>query len=174
MKHALYRALNTITGDSYIGISCNYKARKAFHRYDAFTNFSQTHFHRALRKYGWDAFSWSVICETRTRSGVMYLEQIAVAVGMGNYNMTRGGEGSPGLKKSQAWVQNLISHKTGSRHSDESRAKMRAAKLGTALSSTHRAKIKAALTGKTIPPEVRLKMSIAAQRREQRKRESVS
>ena len=54
----VYKATNTVNNKSYIGKSINFKSRYKKHKYAKYYN---TYFHRAIRKYGFDAFVFEIL-----------------------------------------------------------------------------------------------------------------
>jgi hypothetical protein len=81
-------------GKAYIGQTCNgLKARRAAHESAALS--PRTPFHRAIKLYGKDKFTWSVMVTTSTKKDadrfeVEYIKLLGTH-GKGGYNMTDGG-----------------------------------------------------------------------------------
>lgn len=99
---------------------------------------TQRLFHRAIEKYGWDTIEHHLY-EVATKEEMDYLEKYLIAYFNTTnpefgYNVTKGGEGVSDFK-----------------HSEESKAKMAAAKIGKASWNK----------GKETPNEVKEKQSIA-------------
>lgn len=90
----IYQITNKITNDSYIGKTIQkLNSRFRAHKYNAFKNDSQTHLHRAMRKYGIEHFLIesidTAITELElTKKEVKYIEKLKPY-----YNMTKGGDG---------------------------------------------------------------------------------
>ena len=104
------------TGRSYVGATTTpLKARMAGHKSAAKCG-SDWHFHRAIRKYGWDAFQWEVLCACETFEDALRAETIYIAAGWSHYNETEGGEGAKGRPMT-----------------DEHRARISAAKQGVVI-----------------------------------------
>jgi hypothetical protein len=62
--YSIYKATNIYNGKSYIGFAARWPARKTEHLNESYREKSacyHTHFHRAIRKYGFDAFVWEII-----------------------------------------------------------------------------------------------------------------
>lgn len=56
----IYQALNKTNGKSYVGqTKFSLEKRKTEHKY--YSNSYHNHFSKALRKYGWKSFKWSVL-----------------------------------------------------------------------------------------------------------------
>lgn len=103
----IYKATNVVTGKSYIGIDSNWPHRKAAHKHAAIKRGSDLIFHKAIRKYGWEKFEWSIledlshvlhedICNRERH----YIQEFD-SYGENGYNMTFGGEGSLGWTPSE-------------------------------------------------------------------------
>lgn len=102
MKGIIYRAYCLVTEKNYIGLSIQgLKKRKEQHLYDAFNDRADTHFYRALKKYGKENFEWSIIDEVscRTKESLLkclktleikYIEQFDSFTN--GYNSTPGGD----------------------------------------------------------------------------------
>lgn len=118
---SIYIITNILNGKEYIGITNNIKKRWSTHR--SATQI-KTAIHHAIKKHGKenflfhhyaDAFNWSHACE---------IEKMLIAekntLSPNGYNLTKGGDGSLGFS----------SHNKGKKWSEESKEKMRQAKLG--------------------------------------------
>lgn len=102
--YSIYKATNKINGKHYIGFDSAWPKRKKSHVNESHqTNHRtyNTHFHRAIRKYGIGAFEWNVIYQSK--NGVHCLREMEPyfikqydSFGINGYNMTLGGEGSLG------------------------------------------------------------------------------
>lgn len=102
MKGIVYKAHCNITNKYYIGITIrSLEQRRTQHYNKAFNQDSQLHFHRALRKYGREAFEWSVIDEVQVNGKESLIECLKVLevkyVKMydsyhNGYNSTKGGD----------------------------------------------------------------------------------
>lgn len=103
----IYRAMNKLTGSSYIGIDSNWPHRKSAHKH-AVKRGSNLVFHNAIRTYGWENFEWSVI-EQSDDHDVMFnlreehfIREFDTHYLSGNgYNMTYGGEATLGWVPSE-------------------------------------------------------------------------
>lgn len=117
----IYKATNIINGKIYIGQTSKtleYRKREHFKQVN---NNSQLAFHRAIRKYGKESFSWGVIDSANTLEElsqkemywISFYNSYILSVDSNGYNMTLGGEGA-----------------IGRRHSKETRALMKERKIG--------------------------------------------
>lgn len=139
LKCVLYRVVHRESGKDYVGISTAYEQRWQHHKADAARGgkTSCPKFHRALRKYGPDAFDWKVLAWTSCFSGAAVLEQLAIALGMGALNLTKGGEGSIGKvlsaesrAKISAAGKGRIPKNKGVPCSEQTKAKLRVSSAG--------------------------------------------
>lgn len=144
--------------------------------------------HKAIRKYGPDAFTISLEVEHENEEYCLNelekltIESYGTHVDEGGYNMTYGGEGTLGHKHSAESIEKISAAKKGNKsrigrkHSDESRAKTSAAlkgnksRIGRKHSDESRAKMSAASKGKPKSEEHRKKLSEANYRRWAKKR----
>ncbi len=65
MSHStIYKVTNIINNKFYIGKTIQrFWKRKSQHKSSALGNKLQTHFHRAIRKYGFESFKWEILFE---------------------------------------------------------------------------------------------------------------
>lgn len=107
--YTIYKATNKVNGKSYIGYDSNYPKRKSDHK-NIFATGNEV-FYRALRKYGWDNFDWEILYQSKESLHtknimenffiVEYNTHIHFENSQG-YNMTLGGDGVLGNKKSKS------------------------------------------------------------------------
>lgn len=94
-KYYIYKATNTINGMSYIGQSVHPSERVQQHLTDRRTNTSI--FHRAIDKYGADAFKWSILAKVNGKEMANKAEKHYIkrenTLKPNGYNMTKGGDG---------------------------------------------------------------------------------
>ncbi|QWI10076.1 GIY-YIG nuclease family protein [Bacillus mycoides] len=97
----IYKATNSVNGKVYIGLSTlTLEERIKGHYYHATNNHKNYYFYNAIRKYGWDAFTWEVIDQTDDYDELLQLEihYIAKHNSYNNgYNSTKGGDGTKGV-----------------------------------------------------------------------------
>lgn len=149
----VYLATNTVNGKRYVGFASDLKARKKIHRCEALSRSSPYLFYKAIRKYGWDAFTWEVLHESDDAIHLLkVMEPHCIAEmktfhedGLG-YNMTRGGDGIIGFRFTEEQLQRLSAAHMGIRHSEATREKMRASHLGRENSESHNAAISKAFS----------------------------
>ena len=108
----VYKSTNKINNKSYIGITIRtLNERINDHKYKTNSN-SDFYFHRALRKYGFDNFSWEIIencsddiLEEREK---FYINEFNTYAPLNNgYNMTIGGLYNFGSKGDCYWLNRL-------------------------------------------------------------------
>lgn len=102
MNHCgIYKYENLINGKIYIGKAKDIGQRKREHRYEADNERDNSIFHKALKKYGEDNFSFEIIeeCEEEEldEKEIYWIEQyhsyIKDPLCKGGYNLTTGGDG---------------------------------------------------------------------------------
>jgi hypothetical protein len=98
----IYKVTNKINLKVYIGqTTMPLKLRKASHKCAALTSHSNSYFHKAIRKYGWDSFEWVELyqCSSKEELDIKEIEYIVehdchASSGKG-YNLTKGGDYNP-------------------------------------------------------------------------------
>ena len=130
----VYVATNKINGKKYVGKTIkSLKVRRQRHKKDTKRG-CDCLFHKALRKYGLDAFGWAVEFESDNEKYLFKVEKELIielrAKVPNGYNITDGGEGASG------W-----------RHSQEAREKMSKVQKGREFSQEHKNKISRANRG---------------------------
>lgn len=174
------------SGRRYVGISAyGIHYRWASHVSDAGRG-SKLALHRAIRKYGADAFRSEVLAQVATEAEAKALEIECIAAAGSllptGYNATAGGDGMYG-KPVRAETRAKISASLAGRpltdeckakisaalrgrtFSDETRARISASRKGLSPSAAWREKLSAANTGKRASDEARAKMSAAGKGR---------
>ena len=133
-----------VNGKCYVGFTAkSLSARWRAHRTDAARNCRGSPailLRRALRKYGSEAFSASVLAEFDDAQHALsveeprFIRELGTFVADGGYNMTRGGEGALGCTRTAETRAKLQRRFISS----ETRQKIRQAKLGTRASDETR------------------------------------
>ncbi len=94
----VYQALNTATGKIYIGkTTVSLAQRKGDHKAKAYKHGSNSSFHEAMRKYGFDNFQWEIIDKAKTLDELNEKERYRIARLKTSekeygYNQTTGGD----------------------------------------------------------------------------------
>lgn len=157
----VYKVTNTITGDLYVGktvgdIDKRYKG----HCY-AVDSGSDTHFHRAMRKYGKENFLVEEL-EHCDESNLNDREKYWISELKPSYNMTVGGDGgdTSSSEKYQEYMKKrplLMSGENnpffGKKHSAETKEKISQKKKGTVVSEETKQKLRGINLGKKMSAE---------------------
>ena len=137
-------------------------------------------FHNAIRKHGAAAFTHAVLERMSTLAGVLRSECLWIerlgTFGPGGYNASRGGEGQSGSRHSEstlakmraAWTPERRTQQRlrviGRAHSSEARQKIRAALVGRSFTAAHRDALSEGRKGMRLAPEHRAKIGEASKR----------
>ena len=89
----IYQITNKLTNDFYIGKTKNPEVRFYKHKYDATNNKSQAYIHRAMRKYGVENFTFSILEQVESPDVLNEREIYWIDDLKPKYNMTKGGDG---------------------------------------------------------------------------------
>jgi group I intron endonuclease len=152
----LYIVTNKVNGTTYVGKTIlKVQRRWSKHVRDA-RNGSQTHFHRAIRKYGADNFTLRILpsSEGAPDSQLQTYEISLIALlekgGCKLYNQTHGGDGTAGLIRTDEHCHRISESLLGNKHPF----------YGKHLSEEHRRKIGEAGKGRVFSSEARRKIGI--------------
>lgn len=144
MIYSIYLITNTVNRKKYIGVTSDFVGRMRGHK----GCYSKSYLSKAIRKYGWNNFSTEIIFQSLDKE-FMHKEAEEAFIREYNtkdpdfgYNLTNGGEGTPGYIASEV-----------------TRQKQRLAKLGKKLSKEHRDKISSSNTGKKLSDETKNKIA---------------
>lgn len=124
----IYQATNRLNGKRYIGVTRKKLARRQNGHKQKAAAGAISRFHAAIRKYGWNAFEWSVLAEYETWQEAVVAEVEFIAERKPEYNVLPGGEGGWTLSEKQKAI--MIAAHLGRKASPETRAKMSAAHKG--------------------------------------------
>lgn len=184
-----YKATNKINGKVYIGFAADPQTRWRNHKLDAATGRGYV-FHTAIRKHGWDAFEFEVVCCGKDKMAMLefvepsLIEQYHSSIGQNGYNMHQKVMGASSrvtdVRKKRGPLSDEHKAKLSAAlkghggYTEESRYKMsESAKrqpkrygkdnhfFGKHLSSTAKQKLSNARLGKSLSQETRNKMSDA-------------
>lgn len=150
MKSGIYCIRNTATDQLYIGSAANVKKRWHAHRSQLnLGKHENDYLQRAWKKYGRDAFVFSVLEEVTSLLQLLEREQfwfgaLPCHISKGGYNISPTAENCLGV-----------------RHTAETKAKLSKAKKGIPHSPEHCRKIGDAQKGKIIPEDQKKKVSEA-------------
>ena len=133
MNGKIYKATCKVTEQNYIGMTCSSLPKRiALHVKRAKQNNTDNLFHKALRKYGEDAFDWEILhCDVRSMEQLKQLEQACII----EFNSMRPHGLNTGLRKGDE-------HYSRTRgFTPAHREKLSKAKRGRKLDGATRAKI---------------------------------
>jgi len=144
----------------YIGKTCNFAKRWRTHKNHALKG-SPLAVHRAIRKYGDAAFTFTILDQAETEAEAFTLEiwwikNVGTKVPSG-YNLTDGGEGASGSKHTAASKAKIGAG--AKRRNAESRAKTGAANRLRVVSEATKRKIGAYSKQRVHTPETKAKIS---------------
>ena len=128
-----YLITNTVNSKAYIGITTRSIARR-WYEHKFVSNSCGKLLAKAINKYGADAFEIKPIASAKTLDNLKKIEkelitQFNTKVPFG-YNLTNGGDGVFGFKQSEEQKKRNGDLKRGTKHSDETKEKMKIAHLG--------------------------------------------
>jgi group I intron endonuclease len=175
--YTIYQATNKINGKVYIGFTAHWPQRINGHNYDRrYGNAENKAFYNAINKYGWEAFEWEVVYQSQDYEHTLkvmephFITEYRSWVGFedcNGYNITRGGEGTTGWKRSPELIEShrqqmtgrkqsaehvakrasalrgrIFPGRQGKKHTEESRKKMSSALIGRPKSESHKLSMK--------------------------------
>lgn len=167
-SHFVYKAVCRSNNKVYIGLtSQSPRQRWSCHRRDS-SKQSKLKFHRAIRKYGFEDFEFSVVaCCKGLESAKLFEKSLIEEFNSFHkgYNSTLGGEGCKGYKMPKEHVERLIKFNTGRKKTKEQIERMRSAVLGFKHSDEAKEKCRIAGKKRRTTEEYKQKLSDAARRR---------
>jgi group I intron endonuclease len=169
----VYVITNKINGKQYVGQHSGSDLNKYWKRNITWALNNQGHkvcLYNAIRKYGPESFSCLPIVLVDSKEEMDLYEQILIQAldtkSPNGYNLTDGGEGTPGHSVSEEGRRRMSakkigrpSHRKGSILSVETKLKISEAKTGVKLSEEHRAAITLGQIGGKRSDETKRKMS---------------
>lgn len=122
----VYRAINTLNGNFYIGVTCSsLKKRMGEHINAAKRNNGGCKiFCNAIRKYGEDIFLWEEIKRFDNYFDALDFEKEQIINLKPEYNMTIGGWGVFGLERTKEWQEKIANSNRGRKCSDATKKRM--------------------------------------------------
>jgi group I intron endonuclease len=164
--YSIYKSVNTKNGKVYIGFDSNWPNRFKIHKSSSKKQDSK--FYRAIRKYGWDNFEWSVIYQSKDKQHTLKeMENYFINEydSMKNgYNSTLGGDGALGLIFSEETKRKISqANKISKPHTKEHNKKIGDALRGRKLkplSDETKEKISKSLKGISRPMSEQHKKSL--------------
>ena len=148
----VYLIQNMVNGKRYVGQTTKpLDARIAQHMHGGIV------VDKAIQKYGIENFRYGVIKTCASAEELNYWEKYFIAALKSKapygYNMTDGGDGVPGLKRTPEQCAKISAGNKGKKRSPEAIAKTAAANTGKKRTPEQCARISTALTGKKKSPE---------------------
>lgn len=115
MSSGIYKIENNITHNIYIGKAKDFDARWRQHKYEATHNRSNNHLYNAMKKYGIDNFTFSIVEEMSLTDYINFgaekekywIEYYNAYQNHDNYNETSGGEGVNNWTPSLEWREKM-------------------------------------------------------------------
>lgn len=96
MKYSIYCFTNKVNNKSYIGLTSNLKARKYAHIKSALSGKRNSSFHRAMKKYGVENFSLTILETCQSLKEANQAETLYISLfetkSPNGYNLTGGGD----------------------------------------------------------------------------------
>lgn len=138
-KYCVYLHTNQLNGKKYVGITC----RKPEYRWNSGKGYSnQPKFYNAIKKYGWDSFTHTIIAKGLPEECAKTYEKIYIVLFdtiENGYNNTAGGDGATGRIVSEETRQKLSKALKG-----------RDGRKGWKMSQEHKNKISESHKGKAV------------------------
>lgn len=114
----IYKATNILNNKCYIGQTINsFRQRIYCHKHNS--KKPKLYFHRAIRKYGFDNFTWEILCECDSKEELdemefHYIKQYHSLSTDNGYNITQGfGNTTTGLKLTDEQLKAMSLRNTG-------------------------------------------------------------
>ena len=142
----IYRCTNIATGKAYIGKTTRSLGER-MHRHECdYQNprYSSVLLYRSMKKHGFDAFTWEILCTADTRKELAQLEKAHIqrlnTIVPNGYNLTGGGDGGGtfGRVVSQEQRDRISRSETGKTVSRETRQKQSSLATGRKRSANAR------------------------------------
>jgi group I intron endonuclease len=137
--YTIYRATNKVNQKVYIGFTAHWPHRINGHNYDRRYGNTNKAFYNAIKKHGWDAFEWDAIYQSQDFEHTLkvmephFINEYCSWVGFedcNGYNITRGGEGTTGWKRSPELIESHRQQMAGRKQTPEHVEKRRQARTG--------------------------------------------
>lgn len=163
--YKIYKFTNKVNNKSYIGLTHRDISIRIYeHNNESKNKKDNFKFHQAINKYTIDGFHFEILVENietlkeANKLEIFYIEKFDSYVN--GYNMTKGGGGRENYFFSQETRQKMRAAKLGIKQSKELIEKRTKSMKGRKLSSEHITKLSIANSGKKRNPEVIKQMSI--------------
>ena len=143
-KWRVYVHVNKADGKRYVGITSKPKPE---HRWNGGRGYKENpHFYAAIEKYGWDEFEHIIVESGLTHEEAKEMECSLISLWKTQdrnfgYNMTSGGEGTPGYHPSEETRKKLSAARMKENLSEETLKRRSAGLRGRKFSDEHKRKI---------------------------------
>lgn len=158
MEGIIYEYRNNLNGMVYIGQSNDFASRKRCHRWLSLNGDDNSYIHRAMRKYGEENFTISVVerCEVEQLDDrEIYWINERKCMSPYGYNLSTGGN-RPIM--SEETRQKISNGRKGMVFTDEHRKNLSLSHMGKSPTPDQRQKQSEKMTGRVIPPDQLEKM----------------
>lgn len=162
----VYVATCTVNGKQYVGKTMQWLSRRKLRHFKDAEAGSSLIFHRAIRKYGRDAFIWEAVCRSSNERHLYVFEKWFIedlnTKSPHGYNMTDGGEGAFGFTWSPEAKKRMSERLKGRVFTPQHLAEMSRVRreiFSCSRGDAWRAKNKKARLGRKHTTESKLKMS---------------
>lgn len=115
--YSIYKATNTINGKSYIGFDSSWPTRCSDHKRNSIKKNSR--FYAAIRKYGWEAFIWTVLYQSTDKQHTLlemeefFIREYNTHVDHSKgYNMSYGGDGGNRSIETRKKMSNIAKNRS--------------------------------------------------------------
>lgn len=156
--HVLYEITNNINGKKYTGITWEPKERWSGHKTTGRSKDRGKVVHDAMRKYGVDNFTFTIVSHFPNRKTAADAEIAAIATKQFKYNTAPGGEGGSGPHTEETKLK-ISKVNKGRKRTPEQNERNRQAKLGKKQSPEAIEKSAASRRGRPLTEEHRKKLS---------------
>lgn len=143
-KWRVYVHINKINKKKYVGVTSKPNPN---HRWQNGNGYKQnTHFYSAIQKYGWDNFEHIILLENLTEEEAKdyekkYIKELKTQDRKYGYNMTSGGDGTPGFYPSEETRKKLSNARKRENLSEETLRRRSEGLRGRKFSEEHKRKI---------------------------------
>lgn len=166
----VYWLRNRVNGKVYIGQTVSKDQRWRSHKHNGIHGDSPCAIHKAMKKYGHEAFTMEVLCKCPNRESLDEAERFLIWI-LGSakrsfgYNLTTGGRGCRGTiavrQKMSKAIKGRVSPMKGKHHTEETKRKIAEAHTGRKASPEIREKLSRVHKGMPIAEETKEKLRAA-------------
>jgi group I intron endonuclease len=144
--YTIYKVTNLINGKAYIGFDSKWPDRKSVHICEGITRKNKKYpLYRAMQKYGIENLKWEILYQGEDRNYTLnvmekklILEHNTHYIEGHGYNMSYGGEGTFGVKCSEETKAKIRKARIGHKWTEEQKKKLSEQRTGKKLSEYHK------------------------------------